>query len=145
MSTAQRHENRLGGPTDVSHDRPIEEPGRECARRHDPAPPSEVDLALLRSVDDLRADVARLRAELKTGKGEAGEKCGQEEGELVSTRELADLAGFSVHTVRDWCEQGLLPARKIGNRWRLDQKQAMMSLKHLNRKRRRKRDAKNPT
>jgi excisionase family DNA binding protein len=53
---------------------------------------------------------------------------------------VANLTGFSVHTIRDWCEQGLLPARKIGNRWRLDRKGAIMAIKDLDRRRRRKRN-----
>ncbi len=57
---------------------------------------------------------------------------------LLSVHELAQITGFSPHTIRDWCEQDLLPAKKIGNRWRLERECAIVALKNLNRRRRRK-------
>ncbi len=64
---------------------------------------------------------------------------------LLSVRDFARLSGFSEHTIRDWLEQGLLPGQKIGNRWRLERDRAILALKNLNKKRRRKRDGYNPT
>ena len=60
---------------------------------------------------------------------------------LGSPQEFAQRTGFSVHTIRDWCEQGLLPAYKIGNRWRLDLDEAIMHMKKFNRRPRRRRHA----
>lgn len=56
---------------------------------------------------------------------------------LISARDFAQLTGFSVHTIRDWAQQGLLPAIKVGNRLRFERDGAILALRNLNKKRRR--------
>ncbi len=56
---------------------------------------------------------------------------------LLTPSQFAQLTGFSVHTIRDWAQQGLLPAIKIGNRLRFERDGAILALKNLNKKRRR--------
>ena len=94
------------------------------------------DADLHRTLEDLSRTVAQLQRQLG---GCAREDGGTGAAPLVSPQEFGRLTGFSVHTIRDWCEQGLLPAQKIGNRWRMDRNQAMMALKNLNRRRRKRR------
>ncbi len=56
---------------------------------------------------------------------------------LLTPSQFAQLTGFSVHTIRDWAQQGLLPAIKVGNRLRFERAGAILALKNLNKKRRR--------
>ena len=95
---------------------------------------------LHRTLEALNATLAGLRAQLGYPTAEARQPPQPDGRVLLSAQAFAELTGFSVHTIRDWCEQGLLPAQKIGNRWRLDRDSAMMALKYLNRRRRRKRN-----
>jgi len=77
--------------------------------------------------------------ETRLGLSTAGEAGHDEYASLVSVRDIAKMTGFSVHTIRDWCEQDLLPAKKISNRWRLERNRAIMAIKNLNRRRRKRR------
>ncbi len=87
---------------------------------------------------ELKEEVAALRVHMQGGLKTCGSASPPPDQGLLSAQELAGLAGFSVHTVRDWCQQGLLPAEKIGNRWRIPREKGMLALKKMNRRRRRK-------
>ena len=92
----------------------------------------------------LHRDLAVLEARLGVQDGSGRGTHGHGKRLWLSARELADLTGFPVHTIRDWCEQELLPAQKTRNRWRLERESAIMALKKMNRRRRRKRHGGKP-
>ena len=106
---------------------PTDECGDPGGRR---APQANEQLAIVRSLAELTEQVAQLRKQL-------AERGQDEPSAWLSVGELAATTGFSPHTIRDSCEQGLLPARKIGNRWRFEREHAILALKNLNRRRRR--------
>ena len=56
---------------------------------------------------------------------------------FLTPSQFAQLTGFSIHTIRDWAQQGLLPAIKVGNRLRFERDGAILALRNLNKKRRR--------
>lgn len=45
---------------------------------------------------------------------------GMEQARVLSSREAAEVAGVAVSTIRGWVRQGLVPARRAGNRLRID-------------------------
>ncbi|MCH8150605.1 MAG: helix-turn-helix domain-containing protein [Planctomycetes bacterium] len=90
------------------------------------------------TINDLRQQLEDLEAELP-GFAEQGRSVSG--GQLwLSPQEFADLTSFSVHTVRDWCQERLIPAERIGNRLRIPRDRAMIALRQLNRRRRRRRN-----
>ena len=93
---------------------------------------------LRETINDLRRQLEDLAAELA---GSAKHSGSVSDGQLwLSPQEFANLTSFSVHTVRDWCQERLIPAERIGSRLRIPRDRAMIALKQLNRRRRRRKN-----
>ena len=94
--------------------------------------------ALRRTLAAMRRDLSELHGHLD-GSQSLVPDAKRQGPALLTVRDLAVMTAFSEHTIRDWVAQGLVPAQKIGNRWRFEAEAAMRAIKNLNRRRRRRR------
>lgn len=44
---------------------------------------------------------------------------------MVSTKQFAEIVGVREQTVRLWCEDGTVPAVKVGKLWRINREQVL--------------------
>lgn len=94
---------------------------------------------LFRRMGSLEGEMVLLRNEI-TGKGFPDRNQGDVPG-LLSVGDVATMTGFSTHTIRDWCAEGRLPARKLRGRWRMEHDDVVCTLDKMDQKPRRRRYA----
>jgi excisionase family DNA binding protein len=71
---------------------------------------------------------ARLTREVARGAGMVGDNPGSSlQSELLTVKEAADYLRVSRVTAWRWCQQGVIPAFRIGRSWRI-RREALLSL-----------------